>query len=479
MARSPYVPSLSDHGPTFLALAHAIQRDIVEGRLEAGARLPGTRALADRLGVHRSTVVAAFAELRGQGWVRTTEGSGTFVAPAPVRAAGLGRAGAAPDRPGFDLPPRPEPLVPDVERPLPTGTLDLSSGVPDPRLLPAAELARAYRTVVRRHGAEMVRYVPPHGDPRLHAEIASDLRERRGLRIAPEHVLVTRGSQMALWLAARVLLRPGDELAVEALGYVPAWEAFRAAGARLCPVPVDEAGLDVARVGTPRALYVTPHHQFPSGVVLGAARRLRLLEHAAAHRIAVIEDDYDHEFHYEGRPLLPLASADRDGVVLYVGTLSKAFAPGIRIGYLVGPTEVVERAAALRRTIDRQGDPAVERAVALLLADGTIARHGRKLQRVLGRRRRLFLEALSQQLGPAMTVRPVPGGLALWARVHAPAVAFAEAAEAQGVRVAAGSLYAFPGTALGDHHVRLCFSFLDEAELVEAARRLGRAARSL
>ncbi len=231
------------------------------------------------------------------------------------------------------------------------------------------------------HRADAVlRYSDPEGHPALRVAIASMLAATRALPISADDVFVTRGSQMALSLAARALVRHGDVVAVERIGYRPAWEAFRAAGAVVVPVAVDEHGLDIDALATLhartpiRAVYLTPHHQYPTTVTLTASRRLKILALAARGRFAIVEDDYDHEFHYEGRPVLPLASADLARAVIYVGTLSKVLAPGLRLGYLVASPDVVRRIAALRSLLDIQGDFALEAAIASLIEEGEVQR---------------------------------------------------------------------------------------------------------
>jgi GntR family transcriptional regulator/MocR family aminotransferase len=260
--------------------------------------------------------------------------------------------------------------------------------VPELRFVPQLALGRAYRSVLTRpHGARLLDYQDPQGDPELRDQLAEMLRRTRGLGATAGTVAVVRGSQHALYLAARMLVRPGDRVAVEALGYPPAWGALRLAGAELEPIPVDAGGLDVAALeaacerGKIRAVHVTPHHQVPTTVTLGAARRLRLLELARRRRFAILEDDHDHEFQYEGRPVLPLAAADRHGVVIYIGSLAKVLAPGLRLGYLVATPDVVARIMAYRQLIDQQGDHVLERALAELMLDGTIERHVRKARR--------------------------------------------------------------------------------------------------
>src|SRR6185436_19385596 len=230
-------------------------------------------------------------------------------------------------------------------------------------------------------------------------------------------VLVTRGSQMALELIARCLLVPGDVVAVEDPGYRAAWQAFGGHGAQL--LPVDAGGLDVdaldalVRTTRVRAVYTTPHHQYPTTVTLSAGRRLALLELARTRGIAVVEDDYTHEFHYDGRPVLPLASSDPAGSVIYVGTLAKILAPGLRLGYMVAPPDLLARAAAERFSLDIQGDHVLEQAIAELFDDGEVQRHARRARRLYEARRDFMVARLRKRLGSALTVDPPSGGIAL------------------------------------------------------------------
>ncbi len=476
--------------PIFLQIAHAVADDIRRGRLHPGAPLPGSRVLSRTLGVHRNTVLAAYHELGAQGWIETlpargTRVSGTMPDPAPRRFAPRSASRTAvPARLGFDLGPGVDPYPQLV---FPRGTLVLTGGVPDLRLVPVTALARAYRRAllneVKVHGEaglapSTLDYADPRGHPRLREALAAMLSTVRGLAAGPEALLVTRGSQMALDLTARALLSPGDVVAVESFGYRPAWEAFKQAGARLVPVPVDEHGLDVGALGSlisrerVRAVYVTPHHQYPTTVVLAPGRRIALLDLCRAHRVAILEDDYDHEFHYDGRPVLPLASADQAGVVVYLGTLSKILAPGLRIGFVVAPAPLIERLAALRTYVDRQGDHTVERAVAELLEDGEVQRHARKARRAYESRRDAMAEALTKQLGAALSFTLPVGGMALWARA-APEIdvdAWAERSLAQRVAFATAKRFAFDGRRRP--FVRLGFACLGEREIREAVRRM-------
>ena len=341
----------SSETPLFLRIARAVMNDIRRGRLKPGTVLPSSRSLSTSLGVHRNTVLSAYRELSAEGWIETTPAQGTFVsASIPEVIAPRANAKVRPNIPtrlGFDLPSR---IVPTYYAPNNTrGLIELSAGKPDVRLLPTDIIARAYRRAARTADKRLFDYGDPRGDEHLRLALAKMFSAVRGVVANPEEVLVTRGSQMALDVLSRALVSSEDVVAVEALGYRPAWEALGQTGARLVPVPVDEEGLsvdaleDLLEREPIRLLYLTPHHQYPSTVVLSPSRRLRLLELARIHRFAILEDDYDHEFHYDGRPVLPLASADRSGVVVYMGTLSKILAPGLRIGFVVAPVPLIER----------------------------------------------------------------------------------------------------------------------------------------
>ena len=223
--------------------------------------------------------------------------------------------------------------------------------------------------LAQRIGRGRLGYGDPRGSAELRAAISNMLNIDRGLTTTPDNICLTRGSQMAIYLAARILAGPGDTVVMEELSYPPAREAFRFAGAEVVPVPLDAQGMRVdelekiCRKKRVRAVYVTPHHQFPTTVLMKPDRRMRLLALAAQFGFAIVEDDYDHEFHFAHQPMLPLASADMSGKVVYIGSLSKILSPSLRLGYLVGPKSFIDRAASEIMMIDRQGDPATEGAV--------------------------------------------------------------------------------------------------------------------
>ncbi|MEZ4363385.1 MAG: PLP-dependent aminotransferase family protein [Kofleriaceae bacterium] len=465
----------ADSRPKFLQLAETLSADVARGRLHAGDPLPSTRDLAAQLGVHRKTVTAAYRELASQGWIALSAGRTARVVadvPASPRRA---RERHPATRAGFELRGVALAHAPPLGRP--PRQLLLLGGVPELRFVPQLAVGRAYRSVLAgRDGARLLDYRDGQGDAQLRVALADMLRGTRGLACTEETVAVVRGGQQALYLLARVLLRPGDRVAVEALSYPAALAAFRAAGVEPVPVALDREGLDVAALEElcaqedVRAIYVIPHHQVPTTVTLSAARRLRLLELARRRRLPIIEDDHDHEFQYDGRPVLPLTAADPHGNVVYVGTLAKVLAPGLRIGYLSATRDVVERVVAYREAVDQQGDHVLERAIANLITDGTIARHIRRARRAYRQRRDALIEALRRQL-PELRFTTPPGGMAVWGRAPGvDAVTWATRARAVGVSFQPGPRFALDGGAT--HHVRLGFAACTEQELDEAVRRM-------
>jgi GntR family transcriptional regulator/MocR family aminotransferase len=364
---------------------------------------------------------------------------------------------------------------------LPRGTLNLSNGAPDVRLVPARLLGRAYRRALSLRGPELLAYGEAAGHPKLRAAVASMLSTTRGLAARADDVVITRGSQMALNLTARALLRPGDTVAVEQPGYRPAWEAFRAAGATVVPLGVDDDGVDVeairriAQATTLRAVYVTPHHQYPTTVTLKASRRLSLIALARARRFAIIEDDYDHEFHYDGRPVLPLAASDHGGTVLYIGTLSKILAPGLRIGYVVAGRSVLNSIGAIRSLLDIQGDHATEAAVAELIEDGELQRHVARVRRVYEQRREVLSSALRGAFKHDVEFAESPGGMALWVRFRMDVEwdRWVEEGIERGVFWYTGRRYTFDRRP--SPFARFSFAWLNERELPEAVRRMASA----
>jgi GntR family transcriptional regulator/MocR family aminotransferase len=484
MARWPIAIQL-DHGanaPLFRQIASAIVADIRRGRLRGGDRLPGTRALGRALGVSRQTVVVALDELVSEGWLQAIPARGMFVSKRFADSdASRSRPSARAHRPARPLFAVPDPPPGAMPYNLPPGGLLLAPNRPDVRLVPHRLIGRAYSRAIRESGQHLLGYGRPQGLEALRVAIASMLSATRGVAVTADDVCVTRGSQMGIALLARTLVRPGDLVIVEELCHQPAVEAFRLQGAELAAVPLDGEGIDVdavarlARSRRVRALYLTPHHQFPTTVTLSAPRRLQLLALARAHRLAIIEEDYDHEFHFDGRPVLPLASLDTAGVVAYTGTFSKVLAPGLRIGYIAAPRTLVAAAAAHRLHLDVQGDRVLEHALASLIESGDVQRHIRRVHREYAVRRAVLVDALRRTLGSALSFTVPSGGIGIWARAaeDLDIELWAARARARGVVIETARSYAVDRRSRP--FMRLGFASLDRQELVEAVRRLSSA----
>jgi GntR family transcriptional regulator/MocR family aminotransferase len=460
----PLSPDSSE--PLFLQITQAVSWAIQSGRLKPGALLPGSRTLAQNLGVHRNTVLAAYRELAAEGWIQSL-GRATWVMPdvPAVVAPGLGKA----DRPGYDLPPLPRAW--DLSPP----TRDLTfGGIPDPDLFPIRDLGQAFRRALRKRS--LLDRGDARGNAPLREGLSGLLSETRGITVSPEQIVITGGSQMALELISRSLIRPGDRVVVEDPGYPAAWATFRHAGATLIPVSVDREGLRVdllealAEEGRVRAVFITPHHQYPTTVTMSATRRLRLLELAARHRIAIVEDDYDFDFHFVGHPVMPLASRDPWGVVIYVGTLSKVLAPGLRLGFVAAPAALAEAIAFHRQMLDQNGNQVMEQAVADLLAEGLLQRHVRKMRRVYASRREALAQALRRHLDGTLAFDLPSGGMCIWARTG-PGVDledWSDRARSRGLELRPGRAFDFHGQPRGG--LRLGFSHLSEDNARRAVR---------
>ena len=410
-------------------------------------------------------------------------GGGTFVSrEAPSTLREEEQRGAASRLPTYALAPPPE-RVPLIFPPDPPDALILYRAAPDVRLFPTAVLARSFRNALLRHGRALLSYGDPRGHADLRRGLCTMLSYSRGLSVEPEGILVTRGSQQGIDLVARALLSPGDLVAVEALGNPGTWTALQLAGAELVPIPVDDEGLDVDALAALltrrpiRAVYVTPHHQFPTNTVMTPARRTRLAALSLQHGFAIIEDDYDHEFHYEGRSVPPIAAGADGANVVYLGSLSKILAPGLRIGFIVGSASLLERLVVLRLASDMQGDGAVEYAIAKLFEDGELLRHIRRMRTLYARRRDALAAALVRHLGSALSFRVPSGGMALWAEVtDGVEIARWEQAGAKlGVLFKGAGMLDYAGRNL--RNLRLGFTYHDETELAEAALRMARARR--
>lgn len=406
--------------PLFRQLYEAIKQTILSGKISPGMQLPPTRALSELFGISRQTVLNAYAQLIAEGYLSGTVGKGTFV------SASLALSGKS--KPNT---PAPTPL--QLLRPLsargqcfvgPQTALNIHEGelkafrigMPSIDVFPFDIWARLEARRWRRPSHELG-YSDPAGYAPLRAALAAYLRASRGVHCAPEQIVITSGSQQALFLIATLLLAPNDGAWVEEPGYRGINASLRAAQAHICPVPIDNEGLcvsyGIAHHPDAKMVYVTPSHQLPLGVTMSLQRRLELLAWAAENRSWIVEDDYDSEYRYTGPPLASLQSLDRVGCVIYVGTLSKVLFPGLRLGYLVLPPSLVDAFVQARAILDRHAAIVPQMVLADFIAEGHFGRHIKRTREVYAERRSALLEAINTHLVDELQPGPADAGLQL------------------------------------------------------------------
>lgn len=355
--------------------------------------------------------------------------------------------------------------------------LVFDDGTPDPRLTPVDLISRAYRrALIRTARRGELGYGDPRGVFALRQAISTMLNAERGLATTANNICITRGSQMALFLCATLLVRAGDHVAIEALTYPPARAAFLRAGANIVPIRVDEGGLvveDLERACTQhpvRLLYLTPHHQFPTTVSLRPDRRLKLFELIKRQSIVLLEDDYDHEFHFDHQPMLPMASASLDHIV-YIGSLSKLISPSLRIGFLVSNSGLVDDVANEIMLVDRQGSQPMETAIAELMADN-VSSYVRKVHGIYRKRRDHFAETLHSVFQDELDFEVPAGGLAFWVKFQSNLAIDRVVAAAHHKHLRILPSGSFSSNDEMPKGFRLGYASMNETEISEAVRRM-------
>ncbi|MGE8320643.1 MAG: PLP-dependent aminotransferase family protein [Comamonas sp.] len=395
-------------------LYRILKDGILRAALPAGSKLPPSREMAQTLGIARNTVVQVYEQLALEGLVQAGVGRGTYVAevapafedqppPTPVQRRGtpLSRRGRA---------------IVGGARASPLQWGAFAPGVPELRMFPGAVWSRLHAQAWRELAAPRLSYATGAGHPALREAIAEHLQGTRGVACSAEQILITSGAQQALHLIAQLLADPGDTVWLEDPGYWGARSVFRMAGLQLQPIALDGEGLAPTPQQLqvpPRLMFVSPSHQYPTGVLMGHGRRRQLLDYAASHRVWIVEDDYDSEFRFASRPLPALQGLDERGRVIYLGTFSKTMFPSLRLAYLVLPRDLTESFARALNELFREGQTMQQMVLAQFMRQGHYVNHIRRMRLVYGERRRVLIDEITQRLGGAVSVLGGDAGLHL------------------------------------------------------------------
>jgi GntR family transcriptional regulator / MocR family aminotransferase len=449
---------------------------ILQGRFSGGERIPSTRDVAIALDLSRGTVTQAYEQLLSEGYLQTTHGSGTFVCrqlPEDLLHAPARGRGAAPDESVQRLSSFGKGLRTDFQYLAKrSGFICLSHWGADPGLFPLDLWNRLIVRSSRDLGPDALDYAEhAQGFEPLREEIARYVSRSRAVVCSANEVIVVNGSQQGLDLCARLLLEPGDEVAVENPGYLGASRVFEAWGARLLPVPVDREGMVCERLGdTAKLAYVTPAHQFPTGAALSLRRRLELIGWARRRRAVIIEDDYDSEYRYGGAPMPALQGLANGVPIVYCGTFSKVMFPGLRVGYLVVPPSLVAAFTRAKWLADRHTALHHQAALSLFMSEGHLERHIRRMRRTYSLRRAALMESLDDRFGDQASVLGEAAGMHAYVRFGDPDIAVR--AERNKVQLRDAAPYHLGKSPANDY--LLGFSLLTERSIREGVKRLAR-----
>ncbi len=412
------IPLNERDGPLYRRVYLGLRQAILDGRLAPGSKLPASRTLARQMGLARNTVTTAYEQLAAEGYIEARVGAGSFVGqslPDPVPGADGGEGPPVSPRRTLKLSARGAALLRlGGARRHATGGRPFASGQPDLDAFPFALWSRLLARVWRHPGPGLVHNDDPAGYAPLRDAIAAFLRSSRALDCEADQVVVVSGAQQALDLIFRVILDPGDRVWVEDPGFPGVDGALVAAGGEMVPVPIDGDGLEVTRgaerAPDARAVLCTPSRNHPLGITMNPRRRLDLLRWAAANDAWIVEDDYDSEFRYDGRPLTSLQGLDRAGRVIYVGSFSRILFAGARLGYLVAPRDLIPVLLAARRYMDGHPTLVTQAALAAFFEEGHFSSHLRRMRSLYRGRRDCMLEALARELPDAAVISAVESG---------------------------------------------------------------------
>ncbi|ALJ05749.1 GntR family transcriptional regulator [Pseudalgibacter alginicilyticus] len=428
--------------PVYIQIAQQIINAIQRGYLSIGTVLPGTRVLSRLLKIHRNTVVAVYEELASQGWVEIIPNKGTFIlmpeqTTAPIKATTqqLDQVYENSKKPGFPFQPSFN-LASTLQTS--KARYSINDGTPDLRLHPVHQFSRWYSAAMKRKSliSKWNRTTQVFHSV-FETQLCNYLNATRGFHIKPNNLISTRSTEMSLYIVSRLLIKPKDVVIVGHLSNYAANMIFQQAGANIKTIPIDSNGLDIDYIRTHfvkdsvRCVYVCAHRHYPTSVTLSAERRLKLLELAKAYQFAIIEDDYDYDFQFEGSAMLPMASADANGVVVYLGKLGQSLFPSFQTGFVVATESLISEAKNYLQLLDKQGDIVQEQMLTELIYEGEIYRLIKKNVMVYKQRRDSLEMYLTRYFKDLITWEKPSGGLAIWLqfKYNISLVKLAEAAE--------------------------------------------------
>lgn len=459
--------------PVYRQIAVSIINAIRNGVLKAGTHLPGTRELAKILGVHRKTVIAAYDELNAQDWIVVVPRKHVAVSENIPLLNPQDWSSTDPSKSytnNFGLPFRTidkNGLQSNISS---ASDVLIDDGHPDVGLSPIDSLLKTYRILTsRKYAVKDAHIGTAQGTLKLREELVAYLSETRGLNITPDNLLITHGAQLSIYLSSQLLLDNTKTIIIGKPNYPIANNAFKETGAKIVEVNVDDDGIDVDAIEKLckkkkiDAIYVIPHHHYPTTVTLSVDRRMKLLELSNEFSFAIIEDDYDYDYHYSSSPYLPLASAGHSGNVIYIGSFSKMLDPAVRIGFMVAPKNFITQCTVLRNAIDVGGDGYMQNALATMIKEGELKRHLKKAKKIYHKRRDYLDSLLKEKLGQYITYILPTGGMAIWVKLL-PQYPIGEFAVMNGLKIKRISIE--------QNAFRFGFASMDEKELKNAVELL-------
>ncbi|NRA55473.1 MAG: PLP-dependent aminotransferase family protein [Gammaproteobacteria bacterium] len=457
--------------PVYLKIANALRTAINAGHVAPSESLPSARSLATQLSVNRHTIMAAYQELVAQGWVETQERRAyTVVQTLPIAHALAKHAGKVTDTPQHQWRVT-KSLHGELNQSAAQYQFNFAGGSPDVELFPFNEFKSYLHNALTKPPIDELNYGNNQGFKPLIEQVSTYLRRVRS--ITNKEIIVVNGTQEALYILGQILLTTGDKVAVESLGYRPAWSALQNAGAQLIGIKQTAQGIDVEHLEQMfkqhqiRLLYLTPLHQYPTTTTLSAAKRLQIYRLAQAYNIAIIEDDYDHEFHYDSQPLAPMAANDPSGLVIYLSSFSKIMFPGIRLGVIAVDKTLLPHIVNYRAIVNHKVNVVIQDAIARWMKHDGFERHLRKATRIYQRRRDCIIEQLNSFKAQGIDLEfSVPaGGMALWLNVGHNAERIVELAKAKGVFLVAESAFHLDSSNNQDRFIRIGFAGQNETNI--------------